>query len=154
MNKQNAQLKEDYGSASLSSDFVSGSPIRLSAMTGTVYEVTIANFQSGVTFAGGKVTGTLTKLTGSNAITDVWGEGYFVAFQANVDDFSTDTMDSVKVGLVPSVSSGLADLLTDLDKNGIFKITDKNAQKFVLITTYKTGEIKTQAYDLSELVLG
>ena len=57
---------------------------------------------------------------------------------------------SVKVGLDPSQGSGLVELLGDPDMNGVFKITDKDVQKFKIITTngYKTN---VQTFDLSGL---
>lgn len=57
---------------------------------------------------------------------------------------------SVKVGLEPSVSSGLVDLLNDPDKNGVFKVTDKNAQVFKVVAQNGTNE-SVMTYDLSEL---
>lgn len=50
----------------------------------------------------------------------------------------------------PSVSSGLVEL--DEDHNAICKVTDKNAQKFVVVQTAANGLFLEQEYDLSELV--
>ena len=45
----------------------------------------------------------------------------------NLDSNAT----SVKVGLDPSQSSGLVEIIDDPDKNGVFKITDKDTQVFL-----------------------
>ena len=105
--------------------------------------------QSGVTVSGNKITGTLTKLTSGQLVTD-WGEGYFLAVK--FDDFSEGlTYSNVKVGLTPSVSSGLVTL--DSDKNGVFKITDKANQKLTVVQTAENGGKFTQYFDLSGLTL-
>lgn len=106
--------------------------------------------QSDVEFGSGKVTGTLKYLSGSNAITDRWGEGYFLCF--NMADNTFTGLDSVKVGLTPSVSSGLVEIINDPDKNGVFKVTDKNAQLFTVIQK-KGAQEKTQAWSLASLTL-
>ncbi len=101
--------------------------------------------QTGITVSGNTITGTLKYLSGSNAITDVWGEGNFLCLKFPDADI-TNSM--VKVGLEPSAGSGLVEL--DADKNGVFKITDKLHQKFVVQMT-KDGETVVQRYDLSGL---
>lgn len=106
--------------------------------------------QSGVEFSTGKVTGTLKFLSGSSAITDHWGEGYFLCFNMVDNDYSDLT--SVKVGLTPSAGSGLVEIIDDPDKNGIMKVTDKNQQLFTIVQTDGTNT-KTQAFNLSALVL-
>lgn len=106
--------------------------------------------QSDVEFSNGKVTGTLKYLSGSNAITDVWGEGYFLCF--NMADNVYTGLTSVKVGLTPSAGSGLVEIINDADKNGICKVTDKNQQLFTVIWTDGT-QTRTRAYGLSGLVL-
>ena len=104
--------------------------------------------QSGVSVSGNKITGTLTKLTSGQLVTD-WGEGYFLALKfSNIDADAT----SVKVGLLPSVSSGLAEIINDPDKNGVFKITDKDVQKFKVVQSNANGKT-TQLFDLSGLIL-
>lgn len=103
--------------------------------------------QDGVTVTGNKITGTLTKLTSGQLVTD-WGAGYFLALK--FDDFSSGlTYANVKVGLNPSVSSGLVTL--DSDKNGVFKITDKTQQ--LMVVQEKEGKRKIQLFDLTGLTL-
>lgn len=110
---------------------------------------TASQIQSGITVTGKKITGTLTKLTSGQLVTD-WGEGYFIGL-----DFSNFTSGltyaDVKVGLSPTAGSGLVTL--DSDHNGVFKITDKNAQKLVVFQQ-KTGVGRLmEFYDLSGLTL-
>ena len=110
---------------------------------------TASQIQSGVTVTGKKITGTLTKQTSGQIVTD-WGEGYFIGL-----DFSNFTSGltyaNVKVGLSPTMGAGLVTL--DSDHNGIFKITDKNAQKLVVLQE-KTGVGRLmEFYDLSGLTL-
>ena len=105
-----------------------------------------------VEFSGQKVTGTLKYLAGSNPITDVWGEGYFLCFTlANAaNDFTK--YDHVWVGMNPSEGSGLVDIINAPDKNGIAKVTDKNKQNFVVVLE-KDGKKQKQSYDLSGITL-
>ena len=59
---------------------------------------------------------------------------------------------SVKVGLEPSYGTGLVELINDPDKNGVFKIADKDAQLFKVVCKNATTEtVKT--YSLNGLVL-
>ena len=119
------------------------------AQSSLIYEVPVSSIQSSnVAVTGNKITGTLKYLDGSDPISGYWGAGNFLALKfSDVDPRAT----SVKVGLDPSEGSGLVELLGDPDMNGVFKITDKDTQKFVVVTTdgIKT---KRQEFDLSELV--
>lgn len=60
---------------------------------------------------------------------------------------------SVLVGLSPSEGSGPAEIIDDPDKNGIMKISDKNAQKFKVVQIDANGDKNIQIYDLSGLTL-
>ena len=113
-----------------------------------LFEVPVSDLMSWGLISGNKIQGTLKYLDGDNAITNYWGPGYFFPFKVISDDW--DQFTSVKVGLVPSAGSGPVEILTDPDKNGIFKISDKDTQKFVIEATNGT-ETKTQIYDLSAL---
>ena len=107
--------------------------------------------QSGISFgSNGKVTGTLKYLSGSNAITDLWGEGYFLCF--NMSDSTWTGYTSVKVGVTPSAGTGLVEIISDPDKNGIVKINDKNQQLFTVVSTNGT-QTRTKAWSLADLVL-
>ena len=107
--------------------------------------------QSGVTVNAttNKITGTLTKLTSGQLVTD-WGEGYFLALKwSNLDSHTR----KLWVGLNPSVSSGLIECYADPDRNGVFKITDKDTQKFILIQGADGYGNTKQEFDLSGLTL-
>lgn len=118
--------------------------------SGTMFEVPIGDIQENVTVDGDEVHGTLKFLEGDNAITNVWGDGNFFAFDLSDNNFTGLT--SVKVGVVPSAGSGLVEIISDPDKNGIAKISDKNVQKFRIVQTNGTVT-KTQDYDLNELTV-
>ena len=105
--------------------------------------------QSGITVTGKSITGTLTKLTSGQLVTD-WGEGYFIGL--GFDDFSTGlTYEDVKVGLSPTEGSGLVTL--DSDKMGVFKITDKDTQQLVVLQEKDGVGRLIEFYDLSGLTL-
>ena len=126
-------------------------PVTVAAETGStkVYNVLTSNMQTGVSVANGKITGTLKYLSGSNPITDLWGEGNFLVLKfSDVDSHAT----SVKVGLDPSAGSGLVELLGDPDMNGVFKITSKELQKFKVVSS-NSGTSTVQEFDLRELTI-
>lgn len=104
--------------------------------------------QSDVSISSGNAVGTLKYLSGSNAITNKWGEGNFIALKFSASSWSTYT--SVKVGLEPSQSSGLVELINDPDKNGVFKVTNKDVQRFKIVAVGSAGEV-TQYINLSSL---
>ena len=115
-----------------------------------VFTVDTSDIQTDVVVANGAVTGTLHYLTEGNPITDYWGEGHFLVLKfADLDPDAT----SVKVGLDPSESSGLVELINDPDKNGVFKITNKDKQMFVVVSSDVEGNSHTQAFDLAGLTL-
>lgn len=105
--------------------------------------------QENIEVADGKITGTLKYISGGIAQSGpLAGDGNFLALQFS--GIPTDAT-SVKVGLNPSQGSGLVELLGDPDLNGVFKITNKNTQKFTVVITTPRGT-ETQIFDLSELV--
>ena len=116
----------------------------------SLFEVPVSSIQgSDVAVGTNGITGTLKYLPTGNAITNVWGPGNFLAFKlSNIDAKAT----SVKVGLTPSEGSGLVEIITDPDKNGVAKITDKNVQKFTIVTSDGVNS-RTKYYDLSGLTL-
>ena len=115
----------------------------------TIYGTAVSAIQkSDVAITGKKVTGTL-KYLNSGTIASDWGAGNFLAIKfTNVDPNAT----SVLVGLDPSQGSGLVELLGDPNMNGVFKITNKNTQKFVMVTTDNAGHESFVEYDLTGLV--
>lgn len=105
-----------------------------------------SDLQSDVTVSDGAIKGTLKYLSEGQLVND-WGAGYFLGLKfSDLDATAT----SIKVGLDPSQGSGLAEITTDPDKNGVFKITDQFVQKFVVVSTNGT-QTKTQTFDLSGL---
>lgn len=101
--------------------------------------------QTGVSVTNGSITGTLKYLSGDNAITQVWGPGNFLCLKFPDADISARI---VKVGLDPTAGTGLVEL--DSDKNGIFKVTDKDTQRLVVLQ--KAGkDTQIQVFDLSGL---
>lgn len=62
-------------------------------------------------------------------------------------------MGDVKVGLKPSMGTGLVSIKGDADDVIVMKITDKNEQRFEVVSS-KTGyKTNIQSYDLSGLKL-
>ena len=105
-----------------------------------------SDMQTGLTVANGAITGTLTKLT-TGSLVDVWGEGYFIALKFTK---SNSKITSIKAGMNPSVSSGLVEL--DEDMLGVFKVSDKDAQRFEILSSDGKLELAT-FFDLSGLTL-
>lgn len=106
----------------------------------------VKTMQTGITIADGAITGTL-KYISSGAIAQDWGPGNFLCLKVPDADITNMT---VRVGLNPSQGSGLVAL--DADKNGVFKVTDKNTQKFVVLQQDGV-KTKLQEFDLSGLTI-
>ena len=103
--------------------------------------------QSDITVANGAITGSLKYLASGQLVTD-WGAGNFLGLAiSDVDSRAA----SVKVGLEPSQGSGLVEILGDPDMMGVFKITDKDTQKFVVLSADTAGQKLKQVFDLSGL---
>ena len=78
------------------------------------------------------------------------GDGYFIALKWSDPDA---TATSLKVGLKPSASGmDLVECISDTDRNGVFKITDKDRQKLYIVSSNATKS-NTQIFDLSNLTL-
>lgn len=108
---------------------------------------TVSTMQTDVAISNGAVTGTLHKLTSGQLVTD-WGEGYFLALKWTKNNAK---ITSIKVGLRPS--AGGHDLVElDADMDGVFKITDKDAQLFEIMVS--DGKVSHSIFlDLSGLTL-
>lgn len=119
------------------------------ASSGDLWGTSVSDIQDDIEITDGVVTGTL-KYVDSGALADGWGAGNFIAFDLSLNDFTNLT--SVKVGMEPSAGSGLMELINDPDKTGVFKVTDKDTQKFVVIQTDGKSTVK-QSYTLSGLTL-
>lgn len=112
-----------------------------------VFGVRTSDMQTGISITDNAITGTLKYMSASNAITDKWGAGNFLVLKfSGIDSRAT----SVKVGLDPSQESGLVEIINDPDKNGVFKITDKDTQKFKVVST-DGKQTATQTFELSGL---
>lgn len=104
--------------------------------------------QEDLTVGADAITGTLHYID-SGTLAHDWGAGNFMALKfTDIDPEAT----SIKVGMQPSESSGLVEIIDDPDKNGVFKVTDKNKQKFVVQTT-TGGVTTTKHYSLTDLVV-
>lgn len=105
--------------------------------------------QEDVVVGDDEIVGTLKYLDSGDLVT-TWGAGNFMALTFINNDFSKYS--SVKVGMDPSQSSGLVEIINDPDKNGVFKVTNKDTQVFKIVyTDAETGETNTQTFDLSGL---
>lgn len=93
-----------------------------------------------------KISGTLKYLANGDLV-DNYGPGNFVALKFQVPEGAT----SVKVGLDPSEGTGLVEIIDDPDKNGAFKVTNKNSQVFKIVTSYGEDSV-TKEFDLKSLV--
>ena len=122
--------------------------VKAESQSTQIYETAVSAIQDAdVTVSGNAITGTLKYLDDGGPISGWWGPGNFLALKfSDVDPKAT----SIKVGLNPSEGSGLVELLGDPDMNGVFKITDKDAQKFRVVIT-DGHATKTTDYDLSGL---
>jgi len=110
-----------------------------------------SDLQTSVAVANGKVTGTLTFIEGGlSPDGPLAGDGYFLALKWSDPD--TAKVTSLKVGLEPSTGTGLVECIDDTDRNGVFKITNKDSQKVVLVQSDGIHANK-QVLDLSSLVL-
>lgn len=111
---------------------------------------TVSSLQTGVTIDNdaGTITGDLAYIT-EGSLVDTWGAGNFIALKFG--DSDTGAV-STKVGLRPSEGSGLVEL--DADRDGVFKVTDKDAQVFVIVQSDANGaRVSEQVFDLSGLTL-
>lgn len=111
-----------------------------------IFKHTVSDLQEDVEVQGDSIVGTL-KYTSTGDLPDYWGPGYFLVLKFSDPDA---TATSVKVGLDPSVSSGLVPL--DEDMNASFKITDKENQVLKVVSTDGTRST-VQNFDLSKLVM-
>ena len=108
----------------------------------------VEDIQSNLAVSGNEITGTLHDLT-EGSLVETWGAGNFMALQlSGIDPRAT----SVMVGMDPSEGSGLVEIIDDPDLNGVFKVTDKDNQVFVVRSTDGT-QTKEDRYDLTGLTV-
>ena len=105
---------------------VSVSPYTL---TDDLWGVALTDIQGDdIELVGNELKGTSKKLTGSNAITDVWGEGYFVALTFTPSAAAVKTEVGIK---------NLAEL--DPDNSALLKIEDPYGTKLRVVQTDSQG---------------
>ena len=111
----------------------------------------VKTYQSDITVLGNKeIAGKLMFVQGGLAASGpLAGDGYFLALHlTNIDSNVT----SLKAGLEPSAGTGLVEMIDDPDKSIVMKITDKNTQKFKVVSS-DGSHVDTQTFDLSGLTL-
>lgn len=109
----------------------------------------VSDMQESLTVSDSAITGTLKYLTEGSLI-NTFGPGNFMALKLSGEDFDDAT--SIKVGMNPSEGTGLVEIINDPDRNGAFKVTNKNTQRFVIQVT-KNGSTTTKEYVLTGLTL-
>lgn len=82
------------------------------------------------------------KLTGHNAITDYWGEGYFVALTFTPSQAAVKTEVGIK---------NLTEL--DSDNSALIKVEDQFGYKLRVVQTDNTGKKFTTYINLDRLTL-
>lgn len=121
-------------------------PLKESYWGTPVYLIQSDVYADASTEEGGNIVyGTLKYLDEGQLVTD-WGEGNFLALYFQVPPEAT----SCKVGLVPS-ESGMPLQELDEEKDGVFKITNKDTQKLVVETSNGKRKLR-QEFDLSNLI--
>lgn len=129
-------------------------PLKVEAETdafGPLYGGKVASdLQSDVSVIGNAISGSLNFIEGGLADSGpLAGDGYFLALKwAN----PVAGVTSLKVGLDPSIGTGLVEAINDSDRNGVFKITDKDNQRLILIQSDGVNTTK-QVFSLKNLVL-
>ena len=114
-----------------------------------MFDVPVSTIQgSDVAVSNGKVTGT-SKYISSGVLANDWGPGNFLVLKWSDPDTNAT---SLKVGLEPSAGSGLIECINDTDRNGVFKITNKNIQKFKAVLS-NSEHSRVQYLDLSGLTM-
>ena len=121
---------------------------------GTYYDHATSTYQSNIKVSGYKITGTLKFVEGGLAESGyLAGDGYFLALSLYDSHAEIESMGDVKVGLKPSMGSGLVSIKGDVDDVIVMKITDKNDQRFEVVSTKIGYKTNIQSYDLSGLKL-
>ena len=110
-------------------------------MTEDLWGVALTDIQGNdVELVGNELHGTLKKLTGDNAITRVWGEGYFVALTF------TPSANAVKTEV------GIKNLVElDPDNSALLKIEDPYGTKLRVVQTDSQGRKFESYFNLDKL---
>ena len=102
-----------------------------------------------MTVVDGEIHGSLKFIEGGLADSGpLAGSGYFLALKwSNPQEGVT----SLRVGLAPSIETGLVECINDTDRNGVFKISDLH-QRVTLVQANASGD-HWQSYSLGGLTL-
>ena len=112
-------------------------------LTEDLWGVALTDIQDDdVELVGNELKGTLKKLTGSNAITNVWGEGYFVALTFTPSAAAVKTEVGIK---------NLAEL--DADNSALIKVEDQFGTKLRVVQTDTNGRKFETYINLDKLTL-
>lgn len=107
----------------------------------------VRDIQHGIKVQGNDITGTIDFIPGGLAESGpLAGDGFFIALAISDIDASAT---SCKVGLDPSLETGLVEIIDDPDKWGVFKVLNRS-QNFVVLSSDGTHTLE-QTYDLSKL---
>ena len=140
---------------------VKGFNVNASEQSSTYYGVNVSALQYADVIVtadesnGYGIKGRLKKMTANNDITAVWGKGYFLAVDFSgiyLSNAQANGVTSIKVGLEPSVSSGLVELIGAEDNGyAVMKIADVNGifgDKSFVVELTKDGYTHRIAFDL------
>lgn len=129
------------------SDVVPNLTITPTADTVTLYDGKVASdLQSNVVITDNGISLTSKFIEGGLAESGpLAGDGYFMALSWSVPG---NDITSVKVGVVPSQSTGLVEGLTDPDRTVVVKLNPSVPQNFVIVSTDGVNT-NTQSYPLS-----
>ena len=112
-------------------------------LTEDLWGVALTDIQDDdVELVGNELKGTLKKLTGSNAITNVWGEGYFVALTFTPSAAAVKTEVGIK---------NLVEL--DADNSALIKVEDQFGTKLRVVQTDTNGRKFETYINLDKLTL-
>lgn len=118
---------------------------------------TVAEIQSNVVVSNGQskaVTGSLAFIEGGLSPAGyLAGDGHFMMLGFNVENGDFDAYSAITVELDPSQGAGPQDILSDPDKNCIFKITSTSQKIKIVATLADTNEVQTTEYSLTGLTL-
>lgn len=112
-------------------------------MTEDLWGVPLTDIQGDdIELVGNELHGTLKKLTGDNAITQVWGEGYFVALTFTPSAAAVKTEVGIK---------NLVEL--DPDNSALIKVEDMYGYKLRVVQTDTNGKKFETYINLDQLTL-
>ena len=117
--------------------------------TSVLFDTPVSDMQTDLVVGDDGITGTLHFIEGGIAESGpLAGDGWFMALKFSAD---WDKYTSVKVGLEPSMGTGMVEIINDPDKNGVFKIANRE-QKFVILAT-DGDETVNKVFSLADLTL-